>query len=68
MRFGGLLAVSDVSLECRSGHLTGLIGPNGAGKTTFIDAITGFLPNNSRGSVLLEGEEGVRTLAAPAGP
>ena len=57
VRFGGLLAVSDVSLECRSGQLTGLIGPNGAGKTTFIDAITGFLPNNSRGSVLLEGEE-----------
>ena len=57
VRFGGLLAVNDVSLECRSGQLTGLIGPNGAGKTTFIDAITGFLPNNSRGSVLLEGEE-----------
>ena len=34
-----------------------MIGPNGAGKTTFIDAITGFLPNNSVGSVLLEGEE-----------
>ena len=57
VRFGGLLAVNDVSLECRRGQLTGLIGPNGAGKTTFIDAITGFLPNNSRGSVLLEGEE-----------
>ncbi len=57
VRFGGLLAVDDVSLECRRGRLTGLIGPNGAGKTTFIDAVTGFLPNNSRGSVLLEGEE-----------
>ena len=57
VRFGGLLAVNDVSLECRQGQLTGLIGPNGAGKTTFIDAITGFLPNNSKGSVLLEGEE-----------
>lgn len=57
VRFGGLLAVNDVSLECRRGRLTGLIGPNGAGKTTFIDAITGFLPNNSVGSVLLEGEE-----------
>ena len=57
VRFGGLLAVNEVSLECRRGQLTGLIGPNGAGKTTFIDAITGFLPNNSVGSVLLEGEE-----------
>ena len=57
VRFGGLLAVDDVTLECRRGRLTGLIGPNGAGKTTFIDAVTGFLPNNSRGSVLLEGEE-----------
>ena len=57
VRFGGLLAVNDVSLECRRGQLTGLIGPNGAGKTTFIDAVTGFLPNNSKGSVLLEGEE-----------
>jgi len=57
VRFGGLLAVKDVSLECRQGRLTGLIGPNGAGKTTFIDAVTGFLPNNALGSVLLEGEE-----------
>ena len=57
VRFGGLLAVNDVSLECRQGQLTGLIGPNGAGKTTFIDAVTGFLPNNALGSVLLEGEE-----------
>ena len=57
VRFGGLLAVNDVSLGCLRGQLTGLIGPNGAGKTTFIDAITGFLPNNSQGSVLLEGTE-----------
>ncbi|MCY4665892.1 MAG: ABC transporter ATP-binding protein [Acidimicrobiaceae bacterium] len=57
VRFGGLVAVNNVSLECRRGRLTGLIGPNGAGKTTFIDAVTGFLPNNSKGSVLLEGDE-----------
>jgi branched-chain amino acid transport system ATP-binding protein len=57
VRFGGLLAVDDVSLDCRRGQLTGLIGPNGAGKTTFIDAVTGFLPNNAAGSVLLEGAE-----------
>ncbi len=57
VRFGGLLAVNDVSLQCRRGQLTGLIGPNGAGKTTFIDAVTGFLPGRARGSVLLEGCE-----------
>lgn len=57
VQFGGLLAVNDVSLTCERGQLTGLIGPNGAGKTTFIDAVTGFLPNNARGSVLVEGDE-----------
>lgn len=57
VRFGGLLAVDDVTLECQRGQLTGLIGPNGAGKTTFIDAVTGFLPNNASGRVLVEGED-----------
>lgn len=57
VQFGGLRAVNDVSLDCAPGQLTGLIGPNGAGKTTFIDAVTGFLPNNASGSVQLEGRE-----------
>lgn len=57
VQFGGLRAVDAVSLDCARGELTGLIGPNGAGKTTFVDAVTGFLPNNVRGSVLLEGED-----------
>jgi branched-chain amino acid transport system ATP-binding protein len=57
VQFGGLMAVHDVSLTCERGRLTGLIGPNGAGKTTFIDAITGFLPNNARGSVRVDGED-----------
>ena len=57
VRFGGLLAVNDVTLDCARGRLTGLIGPNGAGKTTFIDAVTGFLPNNSSGRVALDGQD-----------
>jgi len=42
--FGGVVAVSDVSITVRPGEVHGLIGPNGAGKTTFIDAVTGFVP------------------------
>jgi len=46
-RFGGLVAVNDVSFQACSGQVTGLIGPNGAGKSTMFDLITGVRPLSS---------------------
>jgi branched-chain amino acid transport system ATP-binding protein len=53
-RFGGLVAVNNVSFSVRSGQIKGLIGPNGAGKTTCFNLIAGVVAPSS-GKVLLEG-------------
>ena len=53
-RFGGLLAVNDVSFDLRHGEIVSIIGPNGAGKTTLFNLLTGQL-KPSAGSVSLNG-------------
>lgn len=55
IRFGGLTAVSEVSLNIGAGELVGLIGPNGAGKTTLFNLITGVYQPTG-GSISFDGE------------
>lgn len=56
MQFGGLKAVSDVSLHIDEGEIVALIGPNGAGKTTFFNLMTGIYKATA-GSVKFDGHE-----------
>jgi ABC-type branched-subunit amino acid transport system ATPase component len=59
VRFGGLNAVSDLSMQVAQGRIVSLVGPNGAGKTTVFNAITGIVRASS-GSVRMLGTELLR--------
>ena len=63
-RFGGFLAVNEVSFEARAGEILGLIGPNGSGKTTTFNLIAGTL-RPTAGSIRFEGAE-IAALSAHA--
>ncbi len=62
VRFGGLVAVDNVTFSVDENQIVSIIGPNGAGKTTIFNAITGFCPVHD-GRVIFQGEDivGLRT-------
>ena len=59
MRFGGLVAIDDLSFEAKRGDITALIGPNGAGKTTVFNCITGFYKPTEGRIALVHGSDAV---------
>ena len=54
MKFGGLVAIDDLSFDAKNNQITSIIGPNGAGKTTLMNAVSGFVPSD--GEIMLHGK------------
>ncbi len=67
MRFGGIVALDDVSFTARRGEITAVIGPNGAGKTTAFNCITGFYRPSAGGLHLTHADGRGFALAAMPG-
>jgi len=67
VHFGGLAALTDMTIDVREGEVLSLIGPNGAGKTTAFNAITGYLAPSS-GNIVFRGKNigGMKTEAIAA--
>ncbi len=59
MRFGGLVAINDLSFTVGEGDITALIGPNGAGKTTVFNCITGFYKPTEGRIALRHGDQSI---------
>jgi branched-chain amino acid transport system ATP-binding protein len=59
MRFGGIVALDDVSFDMGAGHIVGLIGPNGAGKTTLFNCVSRLYTPNE-GDLVFEGKSIIR--------
>lgn len=56
LRFGGVVAIQDISFDIREGEIRAIIGPNGAGKSSMLNVISGFY-NPQEGDVLFRGEK-----------
>jgi branched-chain amino acid transport system ATP-binding protein len=64
MRFGGLVAIDDLSFQANRGEITAVIGPNGAGKTTVFNCVTGFYKPTSGRMVLSPGDRQTQEIDA----
>src|SRR5665213_2413258 len=63
-RFGGLVAVNDLSFSVEAGSIVAMIGPNGAGKSTAFNLVTGIYKPSS-GRIIFDGRDAIALVAIP---